>query len=201
MRRVLVIALPLLGLGCPDNTTPKCPGFIGDATKPPEVELLVTDGASGLLQPVSPGGMVPLEPPPQGGYVVYATARVRNIDGCKVDFTGQFRNPAGGAMNGYDARTKIDLKLGTDGWGRIDASDNSNLTNVNPCPDYGAKNVQGDTWLLEVTAKDQSGRSGTASMPVVPTCSFSDPKLQANCICTCTANYTLGRCNSADAGM
>lgn len=44
------------------------------------------------------------------------------------------------------------------------------------------------------------GRSAQVQQPIVPTCMLADPAAQADCICTCSANYVLGKCSTASDG-
>ncbi len=182
--------------GC--SSGPRCKaGFIGDATKPVELAaVLATDGVSQMLKVVNANDPVPLEPPPQGGYVMYIGAQVRNLDACGAELRGSLRDPVTDDEVGFDART-TNLLLGADGWGRPDPSDNSNVSNVNGCPDYFAKDVQNQTYNLRVTVVDREGRSGVTTVPIVPTCDqLTDPKIHYDCVCTCSANYVLGRCGA-----
>ena len=181
----------VLGAGC--STPPTCPaGFIGDSTQAPEAVLLITDGVSHVLKEVHQGDAIPLEPPPQGGYVFYVGAKVRNVDACGIQLAGTLRDPDSGDRIGYDART-TDLLLTADGWGQPDPGNNANVANVNGCPDYGAKDVQGKPYQLEMYATDRSGRTAKVTASVVPTCMQSNPLVQQDCLCNCSANYMLGK--------
>jgi hypothetical protein len=173
--------------------------FIGDPSQPPEIQMLITDGASQTFAMVMSGQAAPVEPPPQGGYVMYVGAAARNLDACGVELRGELRDPATNDQIAFDART-TNLILGTDGWGRPDPSNNSNVSNVNACPDYTPKDVQGKTYLLGMTVVDRENRKASLSIPVVPTCMLANPAVQADCVCTCSANYFLGKCGASDGG-
>jgi hypothetical protein len=170
---------------------------IGDPGQPIQAVLAVSDGTSTATIDVTDGAAVPLVTPPQGGKVTYTTARVRNLDSCGVSFKGRYRDPATGVEIGFDGRT-ADLVIGADGWGRVDPTANAAFTNIPACPDYGPQDVQGRTLLLELVVTDRSGRTVTVSHRVVPTCMQADATERALCICTCSANFSPGRC--ADAG-
>jgi hypothetical protein len=172
-------------------------GFIGDRSQPVEIAaVLATDGASQILSAVKAGDPVPLEPPPQGGYVMYVGAQVRNLDACGAEIRGSLRDPVTDDEIGFDART-TNLVLGADGWGRPDPSNNSNVSNVNGCPDYTAKDVQNQPYNLRVTVVDRSGRSGSVTLPIRPTCDqIADPLVRRDCVSTCSANYVLGKCGN-----
>jgi hypothetical protein len=161
----------------------------------PEVQMLVTDGKSMMLQPVADGDSIPMEPPPQGGYVMYIGAAARNLDSCNVNLAGTLRDPVSGNELGFDARD-TNLVVGSDGWGRSDASNNSNESNVNACPDYTTVDHVNATFDLEMKVTDRKGRTASVTHSVKLVCDATlSPSQFANCVCTCSANYTLGRCN------
>src|SRR5437868_15357474 len=119
-RALWVVAL--LCAGCP--SPPRCAaGFIGDPKLPPELQMLITDGASQMFSLVMMGQPANVQPPPQGGYVLYVGAQARNLDACGVSVQGQLRDPATNDQLGFDART-ANLILGADGWGRRDPTTN-----------------------------------------------------------------------------
>jgi hypothetical protein len=157
--------------------------------------MLVTDGKSMMLAPVADGDSIPMEPPPQGGFVMYIGAMARNVDGCGIELAGTLRDPDTMAQLGFDGRN-TDLVAGADGWGRSDARDNSNEANVNSCPDYSNKDRVNGDFILEMKVTDRQKRTATVSHRVKLIC---DPTLSPQgfdeCFCTCSANYSLGKCN------
>jgi hypothetical protein len=160
--------------------------------------MVYTDGTLQVLSEVQAGQAIPLEPPPQGGYVMYLAARILNLDAC-VEFRASLKDPATGDRIGFDPRSST-VWLRDDGWGWPDPTANSNLSNVNGCPDYFSNHVQGRTFTLEMTVIDESGSTAKVSQPIIPTCMLSDPAAQADCICTCSANYVLGKCAASVDG-
>jgi hypothetical protein len=160
--------------------------------------MLWTDGISMQLAEVTANQPIPLEPPPQGGYVMYLAAKVRNMQAC-VEFQGRLRDRATRNEVGFDARGST-LVINADGWGYPNPSNNANVSNVNGCPDYSAKDVHGESYDLEMTVVDREGRSVLVTQPIVPTCMLADPATQKDCVCTCAANYMLGKCNFAPDG-
>jgi hypothetical protein len=193
--------LPLVLLAACGPPGPSCPaGFVGDPALPPEGALIYTNGRDGVIIEHRDGSPIPLEPPPQGGYVMYIAARVRNMNGCGIEFRGRLLNPDNGVEIGFDARS-ANLVVGADGWGRPDPQNNANLSNVNGCPDYTPRDVHALPHTLELTVVDRDRRTLTLRHTIVPTCMLSDPYWQNDCVCTCQANYFLGKCNAAfDAG-
>jgi hypothetical protein len=181
--------------GCPDPVKPRCPaGFVGDSSKPVEVEMLVTDGTSMMLSPVADGADIPMERPPQGGYVMYIGARAKNVDACGIEVAGRLIDPDTNMQLGFDARN-TDMVKTADGWATVDPKDNSNESNVNACPDYFPKDRVNTEYILEMKVTDREKRTATVSHRVRLVCDpLLDPILAATCQCECSANYMLGQC-------
>ncbi len=186
----------LIAPGC-KASDPQCGPFIGDPSRPAEARLVAL--SQGQVVDVTDGSALSLEYPPQGGYVVYVGARVRNVSSCNADFQGQLLEPLNGNVLGFDRR-QANLVLGADGWGRAPAPETSNFPNVNLCPDNSPNDVQARTLTLEMKITDRDGRTVTVSAPVVPRCQFADPGMQFNCVCTCSASYFPGKCGFGDGG-
>jgi hypothetical protein len=192
-------AAATLGLalaGCPSE---RCAvGFIGDRGKPIELALVFTDGVAPDVSPLAPMQPLPLEPPPQGGYVMYAGARARNLDGCGVivrgDYFDEFGNQAG-----MDERS-TNLVVRADGWGWPDAQHLSEIPNLSACPDVSHLDIQGHPYNLRIRVTDRSGRMAEQMVPIVPTCMLSDAAVQADCICQCSADFTPGKCGTVSDG-
>jgi hypothetical protein len=184
--------------GC-DDPLERCPArFVGDSAKPPEIQMLFTDGKSMMLSLVNEGDTIPMEPPPQGGLVMYIGAAVRNMDACSIELAGSLRDPDTHAQLGFDARNTdlIPTSQFGEGWAHSDPSNNSNEANVNSCPDYSDKDRHNGEFMLEMKATDRAKRTVSISHRVKLVC---DPTLNATayseCVCTCSANYHLGKCN------
>lgn len=202
----LVAAVVALA-GCPQppvKPPPSCDDtFIGDPSQPPEAILVVTDGLSGGLVDVNDGDQVPLVRPPQGGQVTYAAARVRNINRCAVQLRGRFRDPTTNEELGFDGRN-VDLVVGADGWGRPDATQLSNLTNIALCPDFDpVRDNVGTMMKLEMSVEDQKAHATVVTKLVVPTCTAIDPGVRALCMCECShlPAGTSHMCSAGDAGL
>jgi len=196
LRNAFVLTLFVL-TACPGPTCPA--GFVGTPGATPTGSIVFTDGTDPTLRPLTSGQMVPLEPPPQGGYVMYVAAKVLHMDAC-VEVSGKLRDPATSNQVGFDARTTT-LIRSSDGSGVPDGTNNANLSNLNGCPDYTTRDIHNQDYLVEVDIKDRSGRTLHLSDHITPRCNLSNPALQADCICTCSANYFLGKCGLADGGI
>ena len=157
---------------------------IGDATQPLAAVLVISDGANPPFD-VQPGAMVPLEAPPQGGEVIYVSARVRNVESCNVSFAARLSDPMSGDELGFDKRD-ADLELGSDGWGHAKMPLTSYFANVSPCPDNQSFAIVGHPSTLSVTVTDARGQTTTVSQPVVPACTQPDAEAQAHCQCLCS---------------
>jgi hypothetical protein len=129
---------------------------------------------------------VPLVAPPQGGDVLYAAARVRNMDSCSVQVSGQLSDPATGNELAFDSRP-ADLVAGSDGWGRPPDPIVAYVSNLPLCPDNNTVDIQGRPAKLTVTMKDKAGRVASVSQMVVPTCMQGDPVERNLCVCDCSA--------------
>jgi hypothetical protein len=138
-----------------------------------------------------------MENPPQGGFVMYIGARAKNVDACGIEVAGTLRDPTTMAQLGFDARNTDMLKT-ADGWGETDATDNSNESNVNACPDYLSTDRVNGEFLLEMKVTDREKRTATVSHHVKLICDPAlDPDQAALCACECKANYKLGQCNDS----
>lgn len=172
-------------------------GFVGDKAKDPELTVTVL-GAAAPAVPIADGDMVPLIFPPQGGRVIFAGVRVRNVDPCGAVLTGALRDVQTQQVR-LDART-INLLPASDGWGESDATDSSSFSNIPVCPNqWSMTNVYGTAYQLEISLTDCAGRTVSRKLKVTPRC--AEPDGLAECLCTCQGGYKLGMtCNSADAG-
>jgi hypothetical protein len=196
--RMLALAAPTLAFGCSSPASSHravcAPGFVGEASQAPDAHIVISDGESGGLVKLNDGDRVPLIEPPQGGYVIYVGVEARNLDPCGVEVVGSLRDRATGDVLGYDGRT-VALQTDADGWARPKPGDLASVANVNPCPSYGASDVVGNRYDLEVKLVDRAQRTVTTTVQVVPSCMQGDAGQQSHCVCTCSAGYFLGKCN------
>ena len=162
--------------------------MFGELSQPPE--LVVTQRVpDGGVEEVS--GTLFLQVPPQGGHVVYVGARVRNLEGCRLELSASLFEPGSGALE-TEERRRVDL----DSSGMSDPADPANFANVPACPNFGARDIAGPQWRLTVEAKQRDGRKASATVPVVLSCETGG----ADCACECAAGYELGKCGASDGG-
>jgi len=164
----------------PDADPAPCTSLIGDRARPIEV-VPIGVGPGGAVD-LSDGGAVALTVPPQGGIVLLAGGRARNLDGCAATVTASLRDPSSGMVIGLESRPS-QLTLGADGWGYPTIELFFALANVAVCPSASTtRDVFGNPWLLEVRITD-GRRDGTATVTVVPDCDRSSAPDFCRCIC------------------
>jgi hypothetical protein len=202
-RRVASIAaLGAVGalVACPPPPpTPDC-GFWGTQGALPfiEIGMRLADGGFGEL--TQDGLPVDLTFPTQGGHVLFVGARIHDMPKCNDVLSATVSNPQTGAQYATEER-EVSFKV-ADGTGGIpDLSDTAYVANVPMCPDYGARDVLNQDWVLQVVVADDAGDAPTKLRHVTPVCRQSDPAALAQCQCECAANYFLGKCAPGrDAG-
>jgi hypothetical protein len=160
-----------------------CP--IGDLDGAPELTLLVR-GPDGRAVPA--GARVPLIEPPQGGQVIFAGVRAKNLDGSGLEITGSLRELGAEAVLSFDTRL-VNLTV-VDGWGEPGTpEDISTFANIPACPNAAlSEDVQERAHVLEIALRDRRGKHATASLEVIPTC--SQPELAQLCACECSKEGT-----------
>lgn len=164
----------------------ECTPVIGDLSRPIEV-VPIGAGAGGPTD-IADGHPIALFAPPQGGMILLAGGRARNLDGCGSQVTASLRDPGSGMVVALESRPS-QLEAGADGWGRPFGALFWTLANVSPCPNAAAlRDIHDSTWQLEIRIETPDGRSGTATRLVVPTCSDDF------CRCVCDADYEPGMC-------
>jgi hypothetical protein len=175
---------------------------LGDPAADPVIELVGLDNSQQMI-PLQAGGPIPLFAAPQGGYVLMAGVRARNIQICGAQVTGSFKDPCSGRVLGLDGRT-VDLAPTAAG----DAAEPfgqafallSRFANIPACPSAAAsRDVDHNRYDLTVHLQDARGKSAETTFSITPDCATApDP---AQCQCYCTAGYQLGQpCNGRDGG-
>ena len=207
---LLLFSFLLALTGCPDDPSPPsdagtdapadAPGctlpFIGDKSQDIVMEVIVL-GASNTSTKVSEGDMVPMIFPPQGGEVIFAGVRAKNIDPCGAKISGALRD-LGSNLVQVDART-VNLEDSGDGWGQSTDSDIASFSNISVCPNNWSKSdIYGHVHQLEVTVTDRDKRSATSKIKVTPFC--AEEAYMPFCTCTCKEGYILGETCDGGAG-
>jgi hypothetical protein len=164
---------------------------------------------------VEDGATVAVITPPAGGRMVFAGARVANLDPCAAQLAGSLREMGGDLLKAVrlDSRT-IHLLAAGDGWGTSDPGDISTFANIPVCPNQWADSDVFDVdYELRVTVTDRDGRTATTSRVVRPACLLGDGLLNnggreprppeaflAECLCMCRAGYELGDTCEGEGG-
>jgi hypothetical protein len=204
MARVQSLALTLsLGLAaCTESTDgegsfePDAPG-LARGWEPVELQPGYYTAETLPLNPVRDGDPVTVRFASQGGYAIFAGARVFGLRAGRGELASALVNPEDGVALVADARD-IELVPSADGSGAVepDFQSSANFSHLVPCPNYGARPVHGVEWLLRVTLRDPElvGRAGSAEVRVVPLC--APGSRYQNCRCACEPDYVLGKCGA-----
>jgi len=170
--------------------------FVGDPNLPMEMEVIAM-GPSGL-DTVTDGSSVSLMFPPQGGRVVFAGVRARNVDPCAVRIAGALRDTSSQQVR---VETRIvNLTATGDGSARSNPDDISSFSNIPACPNqWSDRDLYDVPYELSITLTDRDKRQVKKVLSVVPRC--DEPGREAECLCLCKGGYVLGAsCEAPDAG-
>ncbi len=208
MRPLAFLALAACGGGGGGPDAPvRCSGFFGVADAGVELQVVYLD-ADDHLQVAADGARVPLRLPPQGGRVIFAGVRARNLDTCAIDVVAAIRDlptvgPDGGlgAVVGLEGRP-INLMVPDGGvWAEpTDPTQISSYANIAVCPNQrSTRNLYDVPYELSVSLTDHAGRQAATTITVTPYC--GEPTNVADCLCKCREGYMLGDlCTGPDAG-
>ncbi len=184
---------------------------------PGSLEVVPARLAGAGLVPVASGDPVELVRPIQGGHVLFIGALVRGASGSRGTIHGELRRgesatgeplPDPGPIIVFEERstTVVDLAAGLappspdPGWQQVRA-DISDVANIPACPNFLPIELPDHRLFLQVVYTDEKGNTGTASRPVLPRCTQTDPSARSLCLCECHASYTIERCfQTTDAG-
>ena len=171
--------------------------FLGDPATAPEIELVSLD-PGGMHAPIIEGGSVSLLQPPNAGRVIFAGARVRNMDPCGIRIAGQLKDPVSEQVR-IDNRI-VNFAPMNGGWGGPAPTDIATFSNLAVCPNqWSMQDLFGKEYELTVTVTDREGRKATQSARIVPAC--DEPGNEAGCTCICKQGYKLGQqCSSSGDG-
>lgn len=177
------------------ESTQCSPWVIGDASLPIELEP-VRVGGSGLMAVLDDDDVM-MSVPPQGGIIVLAGVRAKNVDGCAAQVTGSVRDLDTGRVIGLDDRPGS-LYDSVDGWATPTSPAFASLPNIAVCPNASAgRDVFDARWRLEFTVTD-GARTATVARAVVLRC--PPPSLFGDCRCLCAADYQPGTCPTGGNG-
>jgi len=189
----------------PSNPPSDDGGIIGGCTLPyvgdpnAEMELnVVALGPDVKLVPIEDGSDIPLVFPPQGGRVVFAGVRARNVNPCGVRLSGALRDPVSKQVR-LDTRI-INLQVADDGYGQSDVKDIFTFANISACPNqWSDQDLMDVPYELTVSLTDKDERKTTKVWQVIPRC--DEPGQIERCRCECDSEYVLGMaCSSLPDG-
>jgi hypothetical protein len=165
-------------------------------TNPIELTATSYDPVAMSQTPLTDGGPLDLLRPPQGGFVVFVGAVVRNLGDTTVTLHASLRDPSGMPI-AEDSRT-ISMQASADDPLAFvpDLRSFTNVANVAVCPSSSTTDRFDMPFQIEVDVTEVSThRTGMVVVNVVPTCRQTDPMDLALCKCECAANYSLGKCS------
>ena len=200
MSRGLALASLLLTACSGSSTTTdaplkRCP--FGDASAPAQIEIVHLDESGLTVIDTLPGAEVPLNPPPQGGWILLLGVRATNVDGCQMTLTTSFREPCSDAIVKLDQRPAKLEDLGN-GWGRTTLGSFGNLP---LCPQLSSqRNLHDEPYEVTVAVSDLDGKEASKSITITPVC----PAGADRCTCECDRNYVVGGAcppGGVDAGV
>jgi hypothetical protein len=175
------------------------PGACGSAFPPPSGPITVTPGSydsvKATLTDLAAGAAIDLIYPPQGGFVVFVGARVRNLTDGVVELRGRLLD-ATGALTAEDARTVAMRRDASDPFLWLpDLTSYTNVSNIPVCPSQSATDRFNVPFTLEVAVSEPStGRSASGTVAVTTACRQLDPTQLALCRCECAGGFFLGKC-------
>jgi hypothetical protein len=181
----LVLAL---ASGCSGGATSvdaplaRCP--LGDPDAAAQLEIVHLDADLQIVRTLE-NAEVPLQAPPQGGWILLLGVRATNLDGCQLNLTTSFRDVCDDRIIKVDQRPARLDDTG-DGWGISTASTFGNLP---VCPQVTAqRDLHDQPFLVTVSIDDVDGKRASRDLTVVPVCPVADPR----CACECDRDYVLG---------
>jgi len=205
---VLVLVGCGTGTGADDDGRPRidaaeidalsraCTEVIGDLARPVEVRPVYVDDR-GEAVPLAADGAVDLVRPLQGGHVLMVGFEAKNLRGCTPTILGTLRDPATGAVIAEESRPS-QLLLGADGWGHLAYPPSVTSANLSTCPQNGLpRDIDGNTWRLELTLLDGAEVLGRWSGDVIPFCRVGGPD-PFSCACECDADFMFGQACPVD---
>jgi len=187
LRAILVTTALLAACGDDGGDPGVC--ITGDPALDVDVQVVGRE-----LAPLADGGTIPLEMPPQGGYVVFAGLRVHNANLCGASVQAALRDPCSGRVVGIERRP-VAWRIADDGFAEpAQPLEISDFANVPACPNAGiSHDVDGHPLQLELRLYEASGRETERTLTVTPTCPSDDDY----CLCACDSEFG-GACPPID---
>jgi hypothetical protein len=134
----------------------------------------------------------------QGGQVLMVGAEVFGLSTDIVRIEASFREPGADEPLVRDVRTILMLPIaGREGWMQPQLLSRSQVAHLVPCPNYGARAILGEPWLLEMGVRESGvdcPREGKVTLTISPTCEGRTGDDLARCECDCQPNYIPGAC-------
>jgi hypothetical protein len=188
--RPLAAFLAIACAACVDGgATSACDqAVVGDPDQSPLLEIVTRDDAG--LRTLADGDDVPLILAPQGGFVLLAGARARNLAAGAVQLTGWLRDPSSDRVLGLESRPSELVEL-ADGWASMARPEIfGTFSNISACPSADLEHdVHDQPWLLSLRVEDCAGRSVESQVRVTPRCPLEYADV---CTCECDTDYLLG---------
>lgn len=188
MSRLLPGLFLLLGAAACGEESACDKAFVGDQGQAASIELVTREG--GQVRSLEDGDDCQLITPPQGGQIILAAARVRDMSAGQVQLTGWLLDPASGQVFGLESRPG-ELVEGADGWAAPARPDSlASFSNIAACPSADLpRDIHDQPWVLALRVEDCAGRSVEAQVDITPRCA---PESAALCACLCDMDYRLG---------
>lgn len=179
----------------PDASNPCKLEYAGDPDADIELELTVLDPEY-HAKAVAEGGDASILVPPQGGRVIFAGVRARNINPCTVRLAGALRDPATQQVR-IDTRT-VNLDPSDDGWAVSDETDISSFSNIPVCSNnWASTDVFDQPFTLVVSVTDRDGKKASKEISITPRCDemkvVDGQDIHAECVCICKYGYVTGQ--------
>jgi hypothetical protein len=144
------------------------------------------------LQLLEDGDPVPVRLAAQGGYAMFAGARILDLEPSPVRMGAALIDPTTDETLVSDTRTieTLAVPAGIE----PDPQSNANFLHLVACPNYGTRMVHGLDWTLKIWMDDPR-YEGSVTVRVVPKCNPGSRFLK--CLCECEPGYYFAKCGAA----